>query len=328
MFSKPAALLLLVLLGVSAGVAQIPARPLGQVDMLALRAGGVSSGRLIKFVEDRGIGFTVDGSYMHALQAAGANDELIRALTGSRTVKSSRPTAPESVLPDTDLLLQHVERGAALEQDAYHAHAVEAQAEFAAALKLDPNDPYLHFVMGSVLKRQNKKEEAASEYEEAIRLQPDFWAAHRALASVLPDAGQAIVEYRRAIALVPDDYLEHVELAQLLRKNDDVTAAEKEEKVVKRLSSSYEPARLIHKVTPHYPDALKQAGVQGNVTLGATIGIDGSIMNLRVISGDPVLAKLAVDAVRQWRYKPAYLEGDPIPLQTEITLTFALHYGR
>jgi protein TonB len=64
--------------------------------------------------------------------------------------------------------------------------------------------------------------------------------------------------------------------------------------------------------------------VQGAVILDATIGKDGSIVNVKQVSGEPVLVRAAVDAVKQWKYKPYYLNGEPVEITTQITVNFRL----
>jgi len=81
---------------------------------------------------------------------------------------------------------------------------------------------------------------------------------------------------------------------------------------------------LIRRVQPIYPYTAKVAHVQGAVVLAAVIGKTGSIENLRVLSGHPLLAGAAVDAVRQWRYRPYVLNGEPIEVDTQITVNFIL----
>jgi len=61
---------------------------------------------------------------------------------------------------------------------------------------------------------------------------------------------------------------------------------------------------------------------QGAVQIEATIDKEGNVTNLKVLSGDSVLAKAALEAVRQWRYKPYYLDGEPVDIETQITVTF------
>jgi TonB family protein len=78
----------------------------------------------------------------------------------------------------------------------------------------------------------------------------------------------------------------------------------------------------VKEVKPVYPPIAKAAGVQGNVVLFAVIGTDGAVRRVDKISGHPLLAQAAIDAVRQWHYKPYVLNGGAVPVQTEITVTF------
>lgn len=91
-----------------------------------------------------------------------------------------------------------------------------------------------------------------------------------------------------------------------------------------RLSRGVTEGMLIHKVTPIYPPLAITAHVQGQVLLQATIGREGNIENLQVISGHPLLVKAAMDAVRQWRYRPYLLNNQPVDVETQITVNFTL----
>ena len=81
---------------------------------------------------------------------------------------------------------------------------------------------------------------------------------------------------------------------------------------------------LLHRVTPEYPPLARQARIQGQVLLQATISRDGTIENLQVITGHPMLVKSAIDAVRQWRYRPYLLNNQPVEVETQITVNFNL----
>jgi periplasmic protein TonB len=81
---------------------------------------------------------------------------------------------------------------------------------------------------------------------------------------------------------------------------------------------------LIKKVAPNYPAQAKQLRLEGPVLLQATILKDGSVGNVKQLSGDAVLGHAAIDAVRQWKYKPYYLNGEPTEIQTQITVNFKL----
>lgn len=91
-----------------------------------------------------------------------------------------------------------------------------------------------------------------------------------------------------------------------------------------RISSGVEQGLLIRDVKPIYPALAREAGVQGQVILEAVIGKDGRIENLRALGGNPMLIKAAIDAVQQWRYRPYLLNGEPVEVETQITVNFNL----
>ena len=83
-----------------------------------------------------------------------------------------------------------------------------------------------------------------------------------------------------------------------------------------------DPAMLIHRVEPVYPILPKQLGRSGRVELRAVIATDGTIRSLQVVSGDPLFYQSAMDAVRQWRYRPTVLNGEPVEIDTFITVIY------
>ena len=85
-------------------------------------------------------------------------------------------------------------------------------------------------------------------------------------------------------------------------------------------------ARLVHKVSPEYPKKARKEHVEGVVRLHAIIGRDGAPRELTVLSGDPLLTGAALKAVRQWRYQPTLLEGQPVEVDTTIDVIFALNH--
>jgi len=85
-------------------------------------------------------------------------------------------------------------------------------------------------------------------------------------------------------------------------------------------------ARLIHKVAPEYPKKARKKRVEGVVRLHAIIGKDGRVYDLEVVSGDPLLTDAALKAVRQWRYEPTLLNGDPVQVDTTIDVFFNLNH--
>jgi protein TonB len=84
---------------------------------------------------------------------------------------------------------------------------------------------------------------------------------------------------------------------------------------------------LIYRIQPQYPALARQARVQGIVVLRAMISRDGRIENVQVISGHPLLVKSAIDAVLQWRYRPYYLNNQPVEVETQVTVNFTLSGG-
>src|SRR5208282_3588562 len=89
-----------------------------------------------------------------------------------------------------------------------------------------------------------------------------------------------------------------------------------------KISQGVSQGLLIKRVTPRYPPAALAVHAGGAVQIEATISKEGFVTSPKVVSGDPVLARAAIEAVRQWRYKPYYLDGAPVEIQTEITITF------
>jgi protein TonB len=89
-----------------------------------------------------------------------------------------------------------------------------------------------------------------------------------------------------------------------------------------KISQGVSEGLLIKRVQPRYPQSALAAHAQGAVQIEATVNKEGFVTNPRVLQGDPVLARAALDAVRQWRYKPYYLDGQPVEIQTQITVKF------
>jgi protein TonB len=91
-----------------------------------------------------------------------------------------------------------------------------------------------------------------------------------------------------------------------------------------RISQGVTRGLLIQKVEPTYPTLARSARVQGEVILSAIIDGNGQITNLQLVSGHPMLVPAAITAVRQWRYKPYLLNGQPVEVETTITVIFSL----
>jgi len=84
-------------------------------------------------------------------------------------------------------------------------------------------------------------------------------------------------------------------------------------------------ASLVNRVQPNYPPLARQTRISGTVRLHAIISKDGSVQQLEVMSGHPLLVQAALDAVRQWRYRPTTLNGEPVEVDTTIDVIFSLN---
>jgi protein TonB len=91
-----------------------------------------------------------------------------------------------------------------------------------------------------------------------------------------------------------------------------------------RISQGVTKGLLVQRMEPTYPTLAKQARVQGEVVLSAVIDTNGQIQNLQLVSGHPMLVPAAIAAVKQWRYKPYLLNGQPVEVETTITVIFNL----
>lgn len=91
-----------------------------------------------------------------------------------------------------------------------------------------------------------------------------------------------------------------------------------------RVGGNVQQARLVHQARPVYPPLAKQARIAGTVRLQAIIAKDGSVVQLEVLQGHPLLVQSALDAVRQWRYQPTLLNGEPVEVVTTIDVIFTL----
>jgi protein TonB len=91
-----------------------------------------------------------------------------------------------------------------------------------------------------------------------------------------------------------------------------------------RVGGNVQAANLIHQVKPSYPALAKQARIQGTVELSAIIGKDGRVQDLKLVRGHPLLVQAAIQAVRDWEYRPTLLNGEPVEVATTIDVNFTL----
>lgn len=92
-----------------------------------------------------------------------------------------------------------------------------------------------------------------------------------------------------------------------------------------RVSTGISEGMLVQKIEPQYPVIAQRAHVQGTVQLKAIISREGAIENLQLVNGHPLLVQAAIDAVKQWRYRPYVLNGEPLEVETIVNVNFHLN---
>lgn len=143
-----------------------------------------------------------------------------------------------------------------------------------------------------------------------------------AVPTTVPEGGLLIFENGKEVFRMPADNSQSgnrqpqkTQAAPPTRQGEDeavpVSAAEAE-------------SHLISRVEPEYPGSARQAGIQGSVLLDIRVDLEGKVENVRVVSGPPELAPSAIDAVKQWRFRPHVVDGRPTGMRTTLRLTFRL----
>ncbi|GAB4108713.1 MAG: hypothetical protein Kow001_07040 [Acidobacteriota bacterium] len=91
-----------------------------------------------------------------------------------------------------------------------------------------------------------------------------------------------------------------------------------------RVGGNVQSSKLIRRVEPEYPELAKRARVSGIVLLQVTVDEQGNVTDVTIVRGHPLLNQAAVDAVRQWKYSPTLLNGEPVPVIATVTVNFVL----
>ena len=91
-----------------------------------------------------------------------------------------------------------------------------------------------------------------------------------------------------------------------------------------RVGGNVQASRLIHRVEPEYPELARRARVSGRVIMQVIVSEGGAVEEVKIIRGHPLLNEAALRAVRQWRYSPYFLNGEPIPVTATVTVNFVL----
>jgi protein TonB len=105
---------------------------------------------------------------------------------------------------------------------------------------------------------------------------------------------------------------------------DTATAVNADRPGVVRVSQAVMSGLVVTKVAPDYPPDAKDLGIQGAVVTTVNIDKEGNVANIQLLGGYPLLAPAAIDAVKQWKYKPYLLNGEPVGVETQVLVNFSL----
>lgn len=157
-----------------------------------------------------------------------------------------------------------------------------------------------------------------SNLRKALEINPDYADAMTFLALFLRE--------RAELRDAPEPYREDIAAAEEWdRKANE--AAGREPAAAAYAEGGVQPATLVRKVDPVYPPFARDARIEGVVRFSAVVGADGHVVRLQRISGHPLLAQAARDAVRQWVYQPPVVNGQPSNIVTQVVVSFSLNEG-
>jgi protein TonB len=138
----------------------------------------------------------------------------------------------------------------------------------------------------------------------------------------MPDAPTASAGTRSTSSAIPGVNVNAVAPAPFVPASPAPPAASSPADSKPKSGGQIQQAVLIYRKDAEYPKIAKQTGAKGTVTLTATIGTDGNIKKVKVISGHPMLTSAAAEAVKQWRYRPTLLNGQPVEAETQVLVNF------
>jgi TonB family protein len=240
----------------------------------------------------------------------------------------------EAIRLKPDYAAAHAGLGLALSDNGDLENAI---AEFRNVIRANPNDSAARNQLALTLMKRGYLDSAITEYRESVRLNPQDAETHYALANALEKEGDsdgALAEYRETLRLKPDFGATHpMPPLPTLEKNENlaasgipasVSAPKKNPPSRIRQGGIVQAGKLIRRVQPGYPPLATQAHVSGKVRLHAIIAKDGTVREVDVLSGHPLLVQSAMNAVKQWVYRPTLLNGQPVEVDTTIDVDFKL----
>jgi TonB family protein len=140
----------------------------------------------------------------------------------------------------------------------------------------------------------------------------------------VPPGGLLVLENGKEVFRLPPEKNEDTASVQQLMQPASELDPELPSPGVVEVPEATAQRELLHRVEPEYPEAARQQNTQGRVMLEVHIGTDGSVEDVEVVSGSPVLAQASIDAVKQWKFKPRVVNGQPAEMQTRVTFDFKL----
>src|SRR6266436_1443604 len=231
----------------------------------------------------------------------------------------------------------HFQNGETLRAQKNYSVAV---TEYREAIRLKPDYPAAQAGLANALADKGELDNAIREFREIVRLNPSDASAHQALGELLSNRGELDAAKAEFLAVTQLKTQTSEPLRQaandLVDKEENVpptpdpavetppkkSASLKVAPTRVRQGGIVQPAKLLHRVDPTYPPLAAQAHVSGMVRLHANVGKDGSVREVEALSGHPLLLQSAMNAVKQWRYSPALLNGHPVDVDTTIDVEF------
>jgi TonB family protein len=214
----------------------------------------------------------------------------------------------------------------------------EAEREYRTVLQESPDYTRARPRLALTLLREGNYDDAISEYKTILGAHPQNAQAHYDLAVAQEKKGNreaAVTEYRNALNLDPTLHAPDLNLTPTSDNSGPSSGSTGNEGIVQppppksnnkpvRQGGNVQAAKLINKVAPVYPTLAIQAHIAGTVVLHVIINKQGTVREVEMVSGHPLLEKSAIDAVKQWRYRPTLLNGRAVEVDTTVDVEFKL----
>ncbi len=286
--------------------------PLSEEEVIKLVADGVSEKRMTEYVDTCGVSFSLTPEREKRLRAAKVSSAVIAAVTRKSAEKKKTvglggiPSATSGENPRQIKVSESVQEARIISQTPPAYPILARQARISGTVRLhaivaeDGSVDELEVVSGPLLLLKAALD-AASEW----KYQPTLLNGEPVKVDTTVDV---------IFTLSPKETASSSTVAPPPRQPVNSI----------RVGSNVQSAKLVKQARPFYPPLARQARITGTVRLHAVIAKDGSVAQLEVISGHPLLLQAALDAARQWKYSPTLLFGEPVEVDTTIDVVFTL----